>query len=128
MTRSEMIAYIKQDPHVKISHIYFAQYEYIYSKNDGFIYDENGNLFETFDDTDLIHIGLRLRENGAWEDGWYVKGCLYSLEIPKIGLCCEAYYKSKRNDGKEWMHFPYCKKENCPLEYPELLEGATLES
>jgi hypothetical protein len=52
--------------------------------------------------------------------------CEYHLEIPTVGLCCNAYYKSKRNDGKEWMHFPFCNKENCPLEHPELLEGATL--
>ena len=54
--------------------------------------------------------------------------CKYQLDIPKIGECCEAYYKSKRNDGKEWMHFPFCSEENCPLKHPELLEGATIES
>jgi hypothetical protein len=122
-----MIVYIKANPHLRFSHTYFSEYEYIYSKNDGFIYDEDGNLFETFDDTDFMHIGLRLREGGNWEDGWYVKGCRYSLEIPTVGLCCEAYYLSKRKDGKEWMHFPFCSEENCPLKHPELLEGATLE-
>lgn len=53
--------------------------------------------------------------------------CKYHLTIPTVGLCCEAYYKSKRNDGKEWMHFPFCAEENCPLKHPELLMGATLE-
>lgn len=53
--------------------------------------------------------------------------CKYHIEIPTVGLCCEAYYKSKRNDGKEWMHFPFCTEENCPLKHSELLEGATLE-
>ena len=54
------------------------------------------------------------------------KFCEHNLEIPTVGLCCGAYHKSKRNDGKEWMHFPFCNPENCPLEHPELLEGATL--
>lgn len=53
--------------------------------------------------------------------------CEHQMEIPTVGWCCEAYYKSKRNDGKEWMHFPLCSEENCPLKHPELLEGATLE-
>lgn len=53
--------------------------------------------------------------------------CKYNLEIPNVGLCCEAYYKSKRNDGLEWMHFPFCSEKNCPLKHPELLQGATLK-
>lgn len=52
----------------------------------------------------------------------------YKLRIPGVGVCCEAYYKSKRNDGLEWMHFPFCSEENCPLKHPELLEGAILET
>ena len=54
--------------------------------------------------------------------------CKHNITIPTIGVCCGAYYKSKRKDKKEWLHFPICKDENCPLAHPELLEGATLES
>ena len=54
--------------------------------------------------------------------------CKYHLAIPTVGLCCEAYYKSKRNDGREWMHFPFCEDQNCPLKHPDLLHGATLET
>ena len=53
--------------------------------------------------------------------------CKYHLKIPTVGLCCEAYYKSKRSDGREWMHFPFCEDKNCPLKHPDLLNGATLE-
>lgn len=53
--------------------------------------------------------------------------CKYHLDIPTVGLCCEAYYKAKRKDNREWMHFPFCSEENCPLKHPELLKGATLE-
>ena len=131
MTRTEMIAFIKANPYVKITHILFDSNEYIYSKKDGNVYDENGNLFETFDNTDFMHIGLRLREGDRWDDNWCVKGCKYHLQIPTVGLCCEAYYLSKGYRGCQqrcWMHFPFCAEHNCPLKHPELLNGATLES
>ena len=54
--------------------------------------------------------------------------CEYHLEIPTVGLCCDAYYNSKRKDGRTWMHFPFCSEESCPLKHPELLKGATLKS
>lgn len=52
--------------------------------------------------------------------------CRYSFEIPNIGICCGAYGESKRLDGRHWAHYPFCEIENCPLMYPDLLEGATL--
>lgn len=51
----------------------------------------------------------------------------YTNIVPGIGICCAAYYQSKRKDGLTWMHFPKCKEENCPLRHPELLGNATLE-
>lgn len=55
--------------------------------------------------------------------------CQYHLTIPRVGLCCEAYYKSKNSQGKvhSWFHFTFCSEENCPLKHPELLQGRTLE-
>ena len=52
--------------------------------------------------------------------------CEYSFEIPNIGICCGAYRKSKRADGLHWGHYPICEIENCPLIYPDLLDGAEL--
>lgn len=57
-----------------------------------------------------------------------MKDCKYNILIPNAGICCQAYYKSIRPDGKGWMHFPACDEQNCPLMHPELLEGAILES
>ena len=132
MTRSEMITFIKANPYVKITHFLFEKNEYLCSYPDGKVYDENGYLFEDWDELYFRWNGIRMRVGGRWEDGWRIKdeteNCKYHLEIPAVGLCCEAYYKSKRNDGKEWMHFPHCNEENCPLKHSELLEGATLES
>lgn len=55
------------------------------------------------------------------------KYCFYS-HIPHFSdYYCFAYSKSERPDGRFWAHFPACKKENCPLEHPELLEGAILK-
>lgn len=52
--------------------------------------------------------------------------CKYNITLPNIGVCCGAYCKSIRVDAKDWLHFPICTKVNCPLIYPELLEGAIL--
>ena len=54
------------------------------------------------------------------------KHCKYNFFIPTIGMCCEAYARSTREDGKYWAHFPLCSNIDCPLMHPELLEGAVL--
>lgn len=132
MTRSEMIAYIKANPYHKISHRLFDTDEYIYSGYDGYVYDENGNLFEEWYEPYRWN-GIRLRTGNEWEDGWYVKttvkSCQYFFVIPKIGICCGAYSESKptkENKWRHWAHYPECTEENCPLKHPELLEGRTL--
>ena len=48
--------------------------------------------------------------------------CKNQIHIPGVGLCCKTYFNHKRNDGKLWMHFPFCNEENCPLKHPELLD------
>jgi hypothetical protein len=48
----------------------------------------------------------------------------YRIKIPKVGICCNAYFESKRIDGKYWTHYPLCDVENCPILFPKLLEGA----
>ena len=45
MTRNEMLEFIKI-PGMKISHALFDSSEYLYSCEDGNVYDENGYLFE----------------------------------------------------------------------------------
>ena len=134
MTRSEMIAFIKTNPYVKITHKLFGSDEYIYSKEDGNVYDENGYLFENWDSETNMWSGwngIRMRQGDRWEDDWGIKDCKYHLQIPTVGLCCEAYYLSKGYRGCQqrcWMHFPFCAEHNCPLKHPELIHGATLES
>ena len=56
-----------------------------------------------------------------------MKQCKYAIEFPGMGLHCMVYSFSKRPDNKWWAHFPECSKENCPLENPELLEGAIFD-
>lgn len=134
MTRSEMITYINANPYHKISHKLFADDEYIYVGHDGYVYEENGYLFEDWYDP-IRWDGLRERKGGAWDDGWYVKEtvepCDYYFPIPRAGMCCKAYSESKptsENRWQHWAHYPECKEENCPLKHPELLEGRTLET
>lgn len=70
MTRESMIEFMKENPNIKITHRLFDSEEYIYQKN-GNIYDENNYLFEDwYSDT---HCGIRMRNDDAWKDGWYVK-------------------------------------------------------
>lgn len=55
-------------------------------------------------------------------------GCKYEFQFQfEDGVYCGAYSQAKRKDGLSWAHYPECKPENCPLMYPELLDGATLE-
>lgn len=133
MTRSEMIAYINANHYHKISHYLFAYEEYIYAGHDGYVYDENGYIFEDWYDP-IRYDGIRDRKGGRWEDGWYVKEkvkpCDYYFTIPKVGVCCKAYSESKptsENTWRHWAHYPDCTEENCPLMHPELLKGRKLE-
>lgn len=75
MTRTEMIAFIKANPYVKITHENFGDDEYIYLASDGYVYTEEGYLFETW--VGIAHDGIRNRSGGLWEDGW----SLYDLEV-----------------------------------------------
>ena len=70
MTRDEMIEFLNKNPNVKVSHFLFDSDEYIYQKN-GYIYDESGYLFEDW--FSERSNGLRMRTEGLWEDGWYIK-------------------------------------------------------
>ena len=56
-----------------------------------------------------------------------MKQCKYAIEFPGMGFHCMVYSYSKRPDNKWWAHFPECSKESCPLEHPELLEGAVFD-
>lgn len=53
--------------------------------------------------------------------------CEYSFEFPCNGPSCMVYLFSKRPDGRLWAHCPTCSSEKCPLEHPELLEGAIFD-
>ena len=73
LTIEQMIAFIKQNPNVKISHTSFTEDEYIYCAGVGRILDENDYLFEDWETP--IHNGIRFRmkESDTWKDGWFVK-------------------------------------------------------
>ena len=74
MTRDEMIIFIKEHPNVKITHWLFDEDEYIYSKDDGKVYDENNYLFEDWLSYGPgAHNGIRMRYGDNWYDGWYTK-------------------------------------------------------
>lgn len=71
MTRDEMIAFIKENPNIKIKHEYFSPDEYIYSKENGDVYTEEGYLFEDWYNSKFTgHNGIRMRKGDGWETGW----------------------------------------------------------
>lgn len=72
MTKTELIAELNKKADVKFTHRSFSSDEYLVNKKDGYIYDENGYLFETFDESDNFHNGLRIRTGSSWEDGWTI--------------------------------------------------------
>ena len=71
MTRDEAIAFMKEHPGAKVTHTSFAEYEYLYADESGFIYDENDYLFEDWK-TIGFHDGLRYRSGPGWEKGWSI--------------------------------------------------------
>ena len=76
MTRTEMIEFVKENPYVHITHLLFDDSEYIYSADDGNVYEENGYLFENWDSvTDMWSgvNGIRMRTGGGWANGWRIK-------------------------------------------------------
>lgn len=99
MTREAMIAFMEVNPNVKITHTLFDSEEYIYQKEDGNVYDENGNLFDNWDSDDR-HNGVRMRIGGSWEDGWSVK---FDKNTCKL--------LSTTTSGKEYLYNSICK--NC---------------
>lgn len=72
MTREQMIEYAKENPGVKISHQLFSDDEFLYTNGFAF-YDENGRLFESWKSSDNCATGLRMRNEGSWLNGWFVK-------------------------------------------------------
>jgi hypothetical protein len=76
MTRTEMINFMLEHPYVHITHPLFDSSEYIYSVENGNIYDENGYLFEDWDAFTPLnnrYNGIRIRKGNEWQTGWVVK-------------------------------------------------------
>lgn len=70
ISRTEMIAALISRPGIKISHQSFTSEEYLYLGADRKVYDENDYLFEDWEHPAAC--GLRTRQGGAWETGWYI--------------------------------------------------------
>lgn len=99
MERNFMIELIKENPGIEITHSFFGDDEYIYQKEDGKIYDENGYLFEDWYSEGLgQHNGIRIRKGGEWEFGWRLK--------KEYGICKKL---SKTNSGKSYLYSNLCK-------------------
>jgi len=76
MTRTEMIDFIRENPHIHVTHPLFDESEYIYTGHAGNVYDENGYLFEDWGNgfgSWISNNGIRLRSGDQWEDGWCIK-------------------------------------------------------
>lgn len=129
MTRSEMIAYIKANPGIPIVHFMFNNNEHIIGTEDGNAYwADNDNYQLPVDWKDFFW------PDGVWESGWYVKGdktgtenCKWHIELPGHGICCDAYYHARDEQGGRYANFPVCECRNCPLKHPELLKGYVIQ-
>ena len=76
MSRNEMIEFIQKNSCVHITHFLFGDDEYIYSSEDGLVYDEKGYLFEDWNSVTNMwsgHNGIRMRSGKQWENGWSIK-------------------------------------------------------
>lgn len=74
MTRTEMIAFIRENPNIPITHPLFSPDEYIVALENENVIDESGYLFEDWYSHEIYGWnGIRERIGGSWEDGWRVK-------------------------------------------------------
>ena len=73
MTRDEMMKFLRENPNVRITHFLFDPDEYIISKENGLVYDENDYLFEDWTSQFSLWNGIRIRTGGLWENGWTIK-------------------------------------------------------
>lgn len=74
MSRAEMILFLNFNPDIKIAHWSFDADEYIvYDDCRRVVRDNNKQLFENWDLEDDVHNGIRIRDDGDWQSGWYVK-------------------------------------------------------
>lgn len=69
MTNLEAVKVMLDNPYMKLKHRLFAPDEYIFSKGDGIIYDENDYVFE---DWHSHRDGMRIRTEDFWREDWYV--------------------------------------------------------
>lgn len=97
--RNIMIEFMKENPNVKFTHPLFSDDEYIYQKENGNVYDENGYLFEDWYSEGVgQHNGIRMRIGREWNDGWEV--------IIDEDICKNL---SKTTSGKEYLYNNYCR-------------------
>lgn len=97
MNREIMLCYLENHPMDKISHPNFSDEEYIYQTTNGNVYTEEGYLFEDWYSEGIgQHNGLRMREKGSWNDGWYVKEHIMQHEDNRAEELkeCESLYKA----------------------------------
>lgn len=100
MDRDTMIKFMEENLGVKITHELFGNDEFIYQKDNGCVYDENGYLFEDWYSSGLgRHDGIRMRKGGNWEDGW--------KEIESSDMCGVL---SGTVSGKNYLYNNRCRK------------------
>lgn len=134
MTRECMKNILLNNPYLHISHRYFSENEYIYSKTNGKVYDENGYLFEDWhSDSVTGHIGIRMRYGGYWDDGWYIKSVqcsklkygvevvfmlysdIYKRKVPEIGTVISVS-KNNKTVGVTYMEGYKQRFDDIPYE------------
>lgn len=100
MDRNMMIKLMEENPGAKITHELFGTGEFIYQKDNGYVYDENGYLFEDWYSSGFgRHDGIRMRKGGNWEDGWEI--------AEKYDICKTL---SGSVSGKNYLYNNYCKE------------------
>ena len=97
MNKVEIIDIVRENPGVKIRHISFGSDEYLYSKEDGNLYDENNYLFEDYHSYKR-NDGMRIRQGDYWINGWSI--------IFEKGTC---EILSKSESGRQYLYIFKCK-------------------
>lgn len=71
MTQSEMIAFLKANPYVKVTHTLFEPNEYIYADENGYVFDESEEcILYCCEAICTCFVSYKMCD---WTNGWQIK-------------------------------------------------------
>lgn len=102
MTRSEVIRLMEKCPYCKVTHRLFSPNEYLYAKENGDVYTEEGYLFEDWGKTHS-HDGMRMRVGDEWMDGWECISIMNHVPSNHLWFSKDVFPETENDPIGSWL-------------------------